>query len=50
VPVNQSQLTTDGQITYRTVLTNAPGVVDQVPGNNRAASTLTAPPAPAPAP
>ncbi len=42
VPVDDALLAA-GQLTFRTTLTNPPGVPDAVPANNRAASTLTAP-------
>jgi hypothetical protein len=45
--VDPAQLQTAGTLTFRTTLTNPPGTpADAVPSNNRAASSLTAPPAP----
>jgi hypothetical protein len=42
-PVNQTVLTTTGQVQFRTQLLNPSGLVDQSPANNRKASVLTAP-------
>ncbi len=48
VPVDETQLETAGKLTFRTTLANPPGTpADAVPANNRAASSLTAPAAPA---
>jgi hypothetical protein len=43
VPVDQNQLAASGGIVFRTQLANPPGIVDQVPGNNRRVSSLTPP-------
>jgi hypothetical protein len=43
LPVDQTQLTTAGGIVFRSQLVNPPGMVDQVPGNNRRTSSLTPP-------
>ena len=43
VPVDQSQLAASGSIVFRTELVNPPGIVDQVPANNRRTSSLSAP-------
>jgi hypothetical protein len=43
LPVDQTQLTTTGGIVFRTQLVNPPGMVDQVPGNNRRTSSLSPP-------
>lgn len=41
MPVDQNQLAASGSIIYRTQLVNPPGIVDQVPANNRRTSSLT---------
>jgi hypothetical protein len=43
VPVNDVALHTNGTLQFTTQLTNPIGVTDQVPGNNRRTSVLTAP-------
>lgn len=43
LPVNDVALRTNGSLQFTTQLTNPLGVSDQVPTNNRRASTLTAP-------
>jgi subtilisin family serine protease len=43
MPVDQNQLTASGSIVYRTELINPPGIVDQVPANNRRTSSLAPP-------
>jgi hypothetical protein len=43
VPVDQAALASAGSLKFLTVLNNPPGIVDQVPGNNRKGSSLTAP-------
>ena len=43
VPVNDTALTTAGQLTFTTQLVNPTGTVDQAPANNRRTSLLTAP-------
>lgn len=43
VPVDQTVLTTTGRLFYRTQLINPTGTIDQIPANNRKASSLTAP-------
>jgi hypothetical protein len=43
LPVDQNQLAASGGIVFRTQLINPPGIVDQVPANNRRTSSLTPP-------
>ncbi len=43
VPVDQAALAAAGSLKFLTQLNNPPGVVDQVPANNRRGSSLTAP-------
>lgn len=43
VPIDQATLNATGTQTFSTSLQNPPGVIDQVPANNRKASTLTVP-------
>ena len=47
VPVSEVALKASGSLSFTTQLSNPPGVVDQVPANNKRSSVLTAP-APAP--
>lgn len=43
VPADSMALKNAGQLTYATQLSNAPGVIDRVPANNRKSSVLSAP-------
>ncbi len=43
LPVSATTLASSGGLKFTTVLVNPPGLVDQVPANNRKASTLTPP-------